>query len=113
MVMKLLKAIGMGPNTIQLTCRAVSANVRPFEFHVQSHYFDGGEIINGSHHWCFTAHYFSTLISYRLLYTEALYCSRIRCVGVNVPCVTVKLMVWRCCRYKQLCMRIDPKCVHC
>ena len=40
--------------------------------------------------------YFSSpLISYHLLYTEALYCSRIRCVGVNVriPCVTVKLIV--------------------
>ena len=77
----------MGPST-------VSANMRPFEFDV--HYFDGGEIINGSHHWCFTAlinNYFSTLIPYHLLYTEALYCSRIRCVGVNVLCVTVKLIV--------------------
>ena len=27
------------------------------------------------------------------IYTEALYCSRIRCLGVNVPCVTVKLIV--------------------
>ena len=38
MLLKLLKAISMGPSTIQLDMprRAVSANVRPFEFDVQS-----------------------------------------------------------------------------
>ena len=35
MLLKLLKAISRGPSAIQ-TCRAVSANVRPFEFDVQS-----------------------------------------------------------------------------
>ena len=70
------------------------------------HYFDGGEIINGSHHWCFTAlinNYFPLSFSYHyytLRHSIAVVYVVLECVNCSLTGVEVL----------QLCMRIDPKC---